>query len=76
LLDGDARADNLLAGTVVDVSFVGSRSTLQVRPDAAADIVLTMHRPSRPGGSGVAVGDAVRIGWSAGECSLLFGSGG
>lgn len=72
LLADGAPADNVLTATVADISFVGSRSTLQLRPDAAPDQLLTMHQPSRPGGSGLSVGDAVRVGWSAAECSLVI----
>jgi spermidine/putrescine transport system ATP-binding protein len=75
LLDAEAPADNVLGSRVAEISFVGARSTIQVRPDAA-DVLLTIHQPSRPGGSGLAVGDAVRVGWSAAECSLLFGPNG
>jgi spermidine/putrescine transport system ATP-binding protein len=63
--------DNALQARVVDVSFVGSRSTVQVRPINAPALTLTIHLPSRPGGSGISVGDDVAIGWAAGDCSLV-----
>jgi spermidine/putrescine transport system ATP-binding protein len=63
--------DNNVQARVVDVSFVGSRSTVQVRPINAPAVALTIHLPSRPGGSGIATGDEVAIGWAAGDCSLV-----
>jgi spermidine/putrescine transport system ATP-binding protein len=63
--------DNVLQARVVDASFVGSRSMLQVRSTSAADVDLTIHLPSRPGGTGVAIGDEVAVGWAADECGLV-----
>jgi spermidine/putrescine transport system ATP-binding protein len=72
LMDASAPADNVLAARVAEVSFVGPRSAIEVRPDAAPDVRLTLHLPSRPSGSGLAAGDSVRVGWSAAECSVVL----
>lgn len=71
LLPDGAPADNALAARIAEVSFVGARSTLRLAPERDPALALTLQLPSRPAGLGVAAGDRVRVGWSAGDCSLV-----
>jgi spermidine/putrescine transport system ATP-binding protein len=71
LLRDGAAADNALAAEVAEVSFVGSRSTVELRGAGEPGQRLILHLPSRPAGAEVAAGDRVRVGWSAAECSLV-----
>jgi spermidine/putrescine transport system ATP-binding protein len=70
-VEGGKLFDNTLRAQVTEISFVGSRSTVQVRPTARPDLFLTIQVPSRPDGGGRSTGEEVMVGWAAADCSLV-----
>jgi len=65
----DGRADNVFAGTVDELIYLGESVKYSIRLDAG--VALVVRWPFKRAGDALAVGDRVTVGWSADDVHLV-----
>jgi spermidine/putrescine ABC transporter ATP-binding subunit len=69
LLATDSRADNVFAGTIDELIYLGE--SVKYRIQLEAGLTLVVRWPFKREGDALAVGDRVTVGWSAADVHLV-----
>lgn len=68
---GDAGCDNSFAATIEEVAFRGEATLCRARLASGQALTLSLPNRARAGGDAPQAGEAVRIGFAAGDAVLL-----